>query len=65
MLWMVPNRWAVFEYLKARTLTSGHIPTRDELESVFVGADPEEVEEGIREFGDRVRKWLREEQVYA
>ena len=42
---------------KTRTLATGHIPTRQELEAEFVGADPNEVEDGIKEFTSRISRW--------
>ncbi|MGN7359479.1 hypothetical protein ACTHPF_20440 [Paenibacillus sp. SAF-054] len=55
------NRWTVFEFLKSRTLETGHIPTRQELDSEFADMDQEEVEGGIQEFGSRIGKWCRQE----
>ncbi|MDR9857847.1 hypothetical protein RJP21_30090 [Paenibacillus sp. VCA1] len=59
------NRWTVFEYLKSRTLATGHIPTRQELESEFRGLDPEEIDGGIQEFGQRLGNWMKEESLHA
>ncbi|MET3846855.1 hypothetical protein [Paenibacillus sp. OAE614] len=51
------DKWTVYEYLKTRTLATGHIPTRQELDAEFVGIDPEEVEDGIQEFTSRISRW--------
>lgn len=51
------DKWTVYEYLKTRTLATGHIPTRQELEAEFVEADPEEVEDGIQKFTLRISRW--------
>lgn len=51
------NKWSVFEFLKDRTLATGHIPTRQELEDEFSSIDPEEIEGGIQELRVRLGRW--------
>ncbi|MED5017908.1 hypothetical protein P9847_11400 [Paenibacillus chibensis] len=57
------NKWTVFEFLKSRTLATGHIPTRQELNSEFADLDQDEIEGGIQEFGSRIGRWGRQESV--
>lgn len=51
------NKWSVFEFLKDRTLATGHIPTRQDLINQFGELDPDEVEGGIQEFSLRISRW--------
>ncbi|MCJ8015245.1 hypothetical protein MUG84_26610 [Paenibacillus sp. KQZ6P-2] len=60
---MVQNRWTVFEYLKSRTLATGHVPDRKELELEFGGLDPEEIEGGIQEFSHRLGSWINDHEI--
>ncbi|WP_422659093.1 hypothetical protein ACK8P5_00655 [Paenibacillus sp. EC2-1] len=62
---MKQNRWTVFEFLKARTLATGQVPARQELDSEFSSLDREEIEGGIQEFTKRLGKWATEETSYA
>ncbi|GAB6990878.1 hypothetical protein [Paenibacillus pini] len=54
---LTQSKWCVFEFLKDQTLATGHIPSRDEVETKFAGLDLEELEGGIKEFQLRVGNW--------
>ncbi|MNK79713.1 hypothetical protein D3C87_993890 [compost metagenome] len=56
------NEWTVFEYLKHRTLATGHIPARGELVNEFRDVSQDDIENGIQEFVSRVSRWLRIDQ---